>query len=325
MLFSVVASSASSTLFFFVFFCVPVLFFARNAYALDYDCLCECCLPGQCELGTRIQTFNVGDPALCTTNMCASNVANCPDSGSHNAEGTNIATYLDCSCACCKDSNCPTLITNAFHSGGIQQCTPSACSSKFYSCPDPGAHNSAENENFATFYDCTCGCADTPSQPKDINRFYGERNECESRFTTCKDEGASVIEAWYTGEESDSEKFDSSPWETYKDGNVRISIGGKTVTLSKGAAAGIAVVVLFVVFSVIGYFGYRLYQRRRGYRWMVFDHDEEGRIMAREVKGSSDVEMSSSNNNNISANSGTSPNYTSTAKNDDQMSPYRVD
>ena len=98
---------------------------------------------------------------------------------------------------------------------------------------------------------------------------------------------------------------------------------------------------------------------------MVFDHDEEGRIMAREVKGSSDVEMSSSNNNNISANSGgnaenvvqisslraqhaaaaavaaaptatppasapeahsgTSPNYTSTAKNDDQMSPYRVD
>ena len=98
---------------------------------------------------------------------------------------------------------------------------------------------------------------------------------------------------------------------------------------------------------------------------MVFDHDEEGRIMAREVKGSSDVEMTSSNNNNISANSGgnaenvvqisslraqhaaaaaaaaaptatppasapeapsgTSPNYTSTAKNDDQMSPYRVD
>ncbi len=97
---------------------------------------------------------------------------------------------------------------------------------------------------------------------------------------------------------------------------------------------------------------------------MVFDPDEEGRIMAREVKGSSDVEMSSSNNN-ISANSGgnaenvvqisslraqhaaaaaaaaaptatppasapeapsgTSPNYTSTAKNDDQMSPYRVD
>ena len=37
---------------------------------------------------------------------------------------------------------------------------------------------------------------------------------------------------------------------------------------------------------------------------MVFDHDEEGRILAREVKGSSDVEMSSSNNNNISANSG---------------------
>ena len=373
MLFSTVASSSSSTpFFFFVFFCVPVLFFARNAHALDYDCLCECCLPGQCELGTRRHTFNVGDPQLCTTNMCASNLASCPDSGSHNAGGTNIATYVDCSCACCKDSNCPTLITNAFHSGGIQQCTPSACSSKFYSCPDPGAHNSALNENFATFYDCTCGCADTPSQTKDINRFYAGKstmctqNECESRFTTCKDEGASVIEAWYTGEESDSEKFDSSPWETYKDGNVRISIGGKTVTLSKGAAAGIAVVVLFVVFSVIGYFGYRLYQRRRGYRWMVFDHDEEGRIMAREVKGSSDVEMSSSNNNNISANSGgnaenvvqisslraqhaaaaaaaaaaptatppasapeapsgTSPNYTSTAKNDDQMSPYRVD
>ena len=124
MLFSTVASSSSSTPFFFlVFFCVPVLFFAaRNAYALDYDCVCECCLPGQCELGTRKHTFNVGDPQLCTTNMCASNVASCPDSGSHNAGGTNIATYLDCSCACCKDSNCPTLITNAFHSGSIQKC-----------------------------------------------------------------------------------------------------------------------------------------------------------------------------------------------------------
>ena len=61
-------------------------------------------------------------------------------------------------------------------SGGIQQCTPSACSSKFYSCPDPGAHNSALNENFATFYDCTCGCADTPSQTKDINRFYAGKS-----------------------------------------------------------------------------------------------------------------------------------------------------
>ena len=30
-------------------------------------------------------------------------------------------------------------------------------------------------------------------------------------FTKCKDEGASVIEAWYTGEESESDMFDSSP------------------------------------------------------------------------------------------------------------------
>ena len=271
--------------------------------ALEYDCMCECCLPGTCELGTREYKFNVGDPALCTTNMCASNVQNCPDSGSHNAGGTNIATYADCSCACCKDSTCPTLNEYAFHAGGIQQCTPSACSSKFYSCPDPGTH-SANSENFATFYDCTCGCADTPSESMIFNRFYAgtstmcTRNECESRFTTCKNQGASVIEAWFAGAESESEKFDSSPWQTYNDGKVRISIGGKTVTLSKGAAAGIAAAVLFIVFSVIGYFGYRLHQRRRGYRWMVFDQDEEGRMLAREVKGSSDVEMSSSNNNN---------------------------
>ena len=82
MLLSTAASSSSSTpfvFFVFFFFCVPVLFFARNAHALDYDCLCECCLPGQCELGTRSKKFNVGDPQFCTTNMCASNVASCPD------------------------------------------------------------------------------------------------------------------------------------------------------------------------------------------------------------------------------------------------------
>lgn len=96
---------------------------------------------------------------------------------------------------------------------------------------------------------------------------------------------------------------------------------------------------------------------------MVFDHDEEGRMLAREVKGSSDVEMSSSNNNNNNNNAENvvqisslraqhaaataaaaappslappgpqqsemvaSPNYTRTAPTnaDDQMSPYRVD
>tara|TARA_X000000368_G_scaffold264310_1_gene209277 strand:+ start:561 stop:992 length:432 start_codon:yes stop_codon:yes gene_type:complete len=142
--------------------------------------------------------------------------------------------------------------------------------------------------------------------------------------------------------------FDSSPWETYNDGKVRISIGGKTVTLSKGEAAGVAVVVLLFVFSVIGYFGYRVHQRRRGYRWMVFDHDEEGRMVGRETKGSGDVEMSSNTNTNGNGNaenvvqmsslraqhattistpasSPVAPSNDSNAPSNDQMSPYRVD
>ena len=61
--------------------------------ALEYDCVCECCLPDQCDdSDTNKYEFNVGDPALCTENMCASKVYACPDSGSHNDGGTNIAT-----------------------------------------------------------------------------------------------------------------------------------------------------------------------------------------------------------------------------------------
>ena len=324
--------------------------------ALEYDCVCKCCLPDQCDSNTyTYEYFNVGDPELCTENMCASEVYACPDSGSHNDGGKNIATYMDCSCECCKDSTCPTKNKYAFHSGSRQKCNKFACSSQFYSCPDPGTH-SQNSENYATFYDCTCGCADSPSDKKEFNRFDAgvstkcTRGECESRFTKCKDEGASVIEAWYTGEESESDMFDSSPWETYNDGKVRISIGGKTVTLSKGEAAGVAVVVLLFIFSVIGYFGYRVHQRRRGYRWMVFDHDEEGRMVGRETKGSGDVEMSSNNNTSGNGNAEnvvqmsslraqhattiTTPdsapvapsNDSNTPSNDDtQMSPYRVD
>ena len=81
---------------------------------------------------------------------------------------------------------------------------------------------------------------------------------------------------------------------------------------------------------------------------MVFDHDEEGRMVWRETKGSGDVEMSSNTNTNGNGNAENvvqmsslraqhattistpasapvAPSNDSNAPSNDQMSPYRVD
>ena len=319
--------------------------------ASTYDCECECCLPGTCDqLGTNKYFFNVGDPDLCTTLMCAGEVANCPDIGQHNSLGINRATYTDCECSCCKDDKCPTLTQTSFFAGTREQCSTKACASEFYGCPDPGAHASSDL-NFAVYEDCTCGCADDATSELKYNRFEATskslctRAECESRFTTCKSNSLAIISAWYTGVESEEGTFDSSPWDAYSNGQVRITVGSKTVTLSKAEAAGIAVSIIVVVFAFIAYCGYRLHQRRRGYRWMVFDHDEEGRMIAREERGSDDnkreIELSNAEGggNNAARSSsntaatqiisslrdkhGTTDNKAT--GNNDQMSPYKVD
>ena len=95
-----------------------------------------------------VRSFDAGSPDKCTQKACASAFAQCPDEGSHNAGSDNpaannmvFATYQDCMCSCCKENKCPELTYSYFDAGSKDKCTPKACASQFYSCPDAGAHN----------------------------------------------------------------------------------------------------------------------------------------------------------------------------------------
>ena len=58
--------------------------------------------------------------------------------------------YRTCSCACCKDAQCPNLIVNSWVLNDDAQCTSQACSSRYYQCPDAGSH-SVDHVNIALY------------------------------------------------------------------------------------------------------------------------------------------------------------------------------
>ena len=116
--------------------------------ATYHDCTCSCCKSGTCQNGLRQYTFDAGSPDKCTQKACASSFSQCPDEGSHNAASSDpaannmvFATYQDCMCSCCKENKCPELTYSYFDAGSKDKCTPQACASQFYSCPDAGTHN----------------------------------------------------------------------------------------------------------------------------------------------------------------------------------------
>ena len=116
--------------------------------ATYHDCTCSCCRSGTCQNGLKQYTFDAGSPEKCTQSACASAFAQCPDAGSHNAGSDNaaannmvFATYQDCMCSCCKENKCPELTYSYFDAGSKDKCTPKACASQFFQCPDEGSHN----------------------------------------------------------------------------------------------------------------------------------------------------------------------------------------
>jgi hypothetical protein len=88
-------------------------------------------------------TVAVGGKEQCTDSLCRSKFYDCPDYGSHNADGGIVtASYHDCTCSCCKEGTCGSgLKEYTFEAGAPEKCNAQQCSSQFYSCPDPGAHN----------------------------------------------------------------------------------------------------------------------------------------------------------------------------------------
>ena len=217
---------------------------------MGYDCECGC--------DERVFEINVGDAAMCVEATCKQKEAFCA-----NAKAVE-PKYVGCMCDCCRGSQCPNLVHNLFHSGNMESCTPSACSSTFDECPQPlGPSN---EETYATYLDCNCQCV---GSDEEYSRFFaGSRDTCSREkcrtwlsLDTCSS-GSEII-AYYTGSTS----------------------GPKTtIKLSREEVVAIAVVLTLVAFPLSGYFGYRYYQRRyRGYKWMVMDDETHEERSSREL------------------------------------------
>lgn len=58
------------------------------------DCVCDCCLPGQCPQLTRY-TFRAGSADRCQSRFCQSRFYSCPDDGAHNANAQLSVAYAD--------------------------------------------------------------------------------------------------------------------------------------------------------------------------------------------------------------------------------------
>ena len=173
------------------------------AYAMYHDCTCTCCKQGECAQGAQELGFYAGSPDECTPDACGANFYACPDPGAHNvAETTDVnqramvfATYQDCTCACCAADACPTLTYNMFFARTPEACTADACSAKFYSCPDGGAHN--QGGSVTAMYSGVM--PEPPAPPLGDVRDRGSRYGVGAEATSMPTYGAALLSLFFIG------------------------------------------------------------------------------------------------------------------------------
>mmetsp|Transcript_39147 Transcript_39147/g.96969 ORF Transcript_39147/g.96969 Transcript_39147/m.96969 type:complete len:332 (-) Transcript_39147:125-1120(-) len=261
---------------------------ANQSAAVQHDCTCKCCKADDCP-NMKTYTLAVGSADQCDDSMCRSKFYDCPDYGSHNADaGIVMASYHDCTCSCCRQGECSAGLKEfTFYAESPSTCTPAQCSSSFYGCPDPGAHNAdnAGTDNdalvFATYHDCMCACCKEGECPElKYNMFYSggpaQCNEraCSSKFFSCPDTGShnakgSVV-ALFSGQVPSPPPPGIAPV-------INVLSVGKNETLMP--TYGVALLVVFFVgsfLSLIGVCVYRRVQRERGYKWVLFDDAGRG-------------------------------------------------
>ena len=239
---------------------------APAAPAPPVNCVCSCCLPDSCANGLRTYETFVNEPADCNPETCGDRFYGCPDAtGSHNDRAEAFASFVDCSCGCDDDERGGAVYAEPkrFQSLGPKRCNPDRCDKEF-----PGFCARAGYMTTAAFTgveeaeaDCDCTCCpagDTcSSEPYGIAAGRGSlctKQACSERLARC-DIRFDVITARYRGVET-----------------VELPGG-----LSPAAAGGIAAAVIVVAAAIIGAaltYSYVAIKRRRGYAWVLHEHEE---------------------------------------------------
>ena len=139
----------------------------------DRDCECRC---GETRTSTpTLSHLFVGDPQKCIKEECESKF---PET----CISTQFveATFVSCLCSC----GGHPLVENLFESEDSSECTEAACATRFSEfCPGIASETS-DNENFATFLDCSCGCqTSTASSEVEFSKrfFAGSTAACSPR------------------------------------------------------------------------------------------------------------------------------------------------
>ena len=238
---------------------------APAAPAPPVNCVCSCCLPDSCANGLRTYETFVNEPADCNPETCGDRFYGCPDAtGSHNDRAEAFASFVDCSCGCNDERGGAVYAEpKRFQSLGPKRCNPDRCDKEF-----PGFCARAGYMTTAAFTgveeaeaDCDCTCCpagDTcSSEPYGIAAGRGSlctKQACSERLARC-DIRFDVITARYRGVET-----------------VELPGG-----LSPAAAGGIAAAVIVVAAAIIGAaltYSYVAIKRRRGYAWVLHEHEE---------------------------------------------------
>ena len=265
-----------------------------DAY-VSTNCECLCKRDGDTEASRY--SFMVRGREECTDLACKSHFAECPENGSNNPNDQRvaIASFHDCTCSCCREGTCTTngLVDLSFNAGSPDLCTPERCSSEFYSCPDPGAHNPSIDERvFATYHDCTCACCPAGDCASlSYHAFWARSRErctpdaCRAEFSSCPDAGAhsegSSVVATFTGIESPSPPppMASAPSRSF-------GIDAKTTRMPTYGAALLSIFIIGLVGTIVGIFVHRRVQAEKGFKWVQYD------LGTGQPKGPGAVEMS---------------------------------
>ena len=229
------------------------------------NCMCSCCLPDSCANGLRTYETFVNEPADCNPEMCGDRFYGCPDAtGSHNDQAEAFASFVDCSCGC-DDEQGSTVYAEPkrFQSLGPQECTPKQCDKEFPGfCARAGYRTTADFtgvEEAEADCDCTCcpagdTCSSEPYGIATGRASLCTKQACSERLARCNIR-FDVITARYRGVET-----------------VELPGG-----LSPAAAGGIAAAVIVVAAAIIGAaltYSYVAIKRRRGYAWVLHEHEE---------------------------------------------------
>ena len=113
----------------------------------DRDCECRC---GETlNSTTTLRHLFVGEPEKCAKEECELKF---PET----CFSTQFveATFVSCLCSC----GGHPLVENLFESEDSSECTEAACATRFSEVCPGIASETSDNENFATFLDCSCGC-----------------------------------------------------------------------------------------------------------------------------------------------------------------------